>query len=634
MLSIHPHADPGDCTTCAPPSCTPPPNAPAWHARHASTRRSTVTTAAVQPRAGGPAAARRPCRDGTARAHGAAGRSGLHGRGRSADRTWRVPRTRRARRAGLRGRRRAETRRRPGRPAWHPRSCDHPLREHRSRRPPGRARRAARRAQAGAQRRADGRAGRRRGRGRQDPAAGGVPRSTPRPTAAPACSPGSAWSWARRACRSRRSPRSLREIAAHRRAGPPSTATSRSSPACCPSWALPAGPAPTPTAATCSTWSAALFARLADRATAGAGHRGPALGRPLHPRPDRLPGPRRPHRPGPARLHLPHRRAAPRPPAAPVPRRAGPRPRRRADRRSTGSTATARPRSSPTCSAPSRARGPSTGVTSARRATRSSSRSWPPPAIPTACADIPESLRDLLLARVDRLPETAQPVLRIAAAGGTRIAHELLAEVAGLPGGRSSTRRCARRSPRSSSSPTPTAGTSSATPWSARRCTTTCCPASTPGCTPATPPPSRPRRTWSPPGRAPAEIAHHWYAAHDHPRALVAAARRRRRGRPALRVRRAGPAAGAGAGAVGAGARRRRAARHGPPRAAGGDAGRRLRRRRPHARAEPDPGRAGRGRRRRRAAARRPALRAGAASCSATLGKSDGMAEICDRRTS
>ena len=59
-------------------------------------------------------------------------------------------------------------------------------------------------------------------------------------------------------------------------------------------------------------------------------------------------------------------------------------------------------------------------------------------------------------------------------------------------------------------------------------------------------------------GRAPAEIAHHWHAAHDHPQALVAGQARRRRRRPAVRVRGAGPPAGPGAGAVGAGARRGR----------------------------------------------------------------------------
>jgi DNA-binding CsgD family transcriptional regulator len=49
------------------------------------------------------------------------------------------------------------------------------------------------------------------------------------------------------------------------------------------------------------------------------------------------------------------------------------------------------------------------------------------------CVDIPDTLRDLLLTRVDSLPEPAQRVMRIAAAGGTRIGHDLLAEVAELP---------------------------------------------------------------------------------------------------------------------------------------------------------------------------------------------------------
>lgn len=46
---------------------------------------------------------------------------------------------------------------------------------------------------------------------------------------------------------------------------------------------------------------------------------------------------------------------------------------------------------------------------------------------------LPESLRDLLLARVDKLPEPAQKLLRIAAAGGQRVSHQLLATVAELP---------------------------------------------------------------------------------------------------------------------------------------------------------------------------------------------------------
>jgi DNA-binding CsgD family transcriptional regulator len=45
---------------------------------------------------------------------------------------------------------------------------------------------------------------------------------------------------------------------------------------------------------------------------------------------------------------------------------------------------------------------------------------------------LPESLRDLLLARVARLPEETQAVLRVAAAGIGRIAHGLLAAASGL----------------------------------------------------------------------------------------------------------------------------------------------------------------------------------------------------------
>ncbi|MFD0517368.1 ATP-binding protein [Paractinoplanes durhamensis] len=48
------------------------------------------------------------------------------------------------------------------------------------------------------------------------------------------------------------------------------------------------------------------------------------------------------------------------------------------------------------------------------------------------CSDIPTSLRDLLLSRVDQLSEPAQQVLRVAAVGGTQFGHELLARVAGL----------------------------------------------------------------------------------------------------------------------------------------------------------------------------------------------------------
>ncbi|WP_281176511.1 helix-turn-helix transcriptional regulator [Spirillospora albida] len=49
----------------------------------------------------------------------------------------------------------------------------------------------------------------------------------------------------------------------------------------------------------------------------------------------------------------------------------------------------------------------------------------------TLACELPESLRDLLLAGVQRLPEDTQDVLRDASGGGTRIEHALLAAVSG-----------------------------------------------------------------------------------------------------------------------------------------------------------------------------------------------------------
>ena len=46
--------------------------------------------------------------------------------------------------------------------------------------------------------------------------------------------------------------------------------------------------------------------------------------------------------------------------------------------------------------------------------------------------ELPDSLRDLLLAGVQRLPEETQEILRVASAGGARIEHGLLAAVSGL----------------------------------------------------------------------------------------------------------------------------------------------------------------------------------------------------------
>jgi DNA-binding CsgD family transcriptional regulator len=47
-------------------------------------------------------------------------------------------------------------------------------------------------------------------------------------------------------------------------------------------------------------------------------------------------------------------------------------------------------------------------------------------------AELPESLRDLVLANVQRLPEETRELLRLASAGGNRLGHALLAQVSGL----------------------------------------------------------------------------------------------------------------------------------------------------------------------------------------------------------
>ncbi|MEH1168328.1 AAA family ATPase [Micromonospora sp. CPCC 205539] len=141
---------------------------------------------------------------------------------------------------------------------------------------------------------------------------------------------------------------------------------------------------------------------------------------------------------------------------------------------------------------------------------------------PVGCAALPETLRDLLLARVDRLPEPAQRVLRIAAAGGTRFAHHLLAEVAGLPeveledalraavaaqlvladrdGDYEFRHALVREAVHDELLPGEHARLHARFAAAVE---------------------AQPHLVAA--GRAPAEIAHHWYAAHDHPRALVTA---------------------------------------------------------------------------------------------------------------
>ncbi|MEU4241061.1 AAA family ATPase [Actinoplanes sp. NPDC026619] len=139
-----------------------------------------------------------------------------------------------------------------------------------------------------------------------------------------------------------------------------------------------------------------------------------------------------------------------------------------------------------------------------------------------ACSDIPTSLRDLLLARVDLLPEPAQRVLRVAAVGGTQFGHELLARVAGIdegalesalrtivtaqlvvfdPDGGYEFRHALVRE----------AVHDDLLPGEHARLHARYAQAleAEPQLVPA--------------GRAPAELAHHWHAARDHPRALLAA---------------------------------------------------------------------------------------------------------------
>ncbi|MFJ8578544.1 AAA family ATPase [Micromonospora sp. NPDC093277] len=141
---------------------------------------------------------------------------------------------------------------------------------------------------------------------------------------------------------------------------------------------------------------------------------------------------------------------------------------------------------------------------------------------PVGCAVLPETLRDLLLARVDRLPEPAQRVLRIAAAGGTRFAHQLLAEVAGLPEAElEDALRAAVAGQLVVADPdgdyefrhalVREAVHDELLPGEHARLHARYAAAIE----------AQPHLVAA--GRAPAEIAHHWYAAHDHPRALVTA---------------------------------------------------------------------------------------------------------------
>ncbi|MEU4623027.1 AAA family ATPase [Actinoplanes sp. NPDC023801] len=140
------------------------------------------------------------------------------------------------------------------------------------------------------------------------------------------------------------------------------------------------------------------------------------------------------------------------------------------------------------------------------------------------CGDIPETLRDLLLSRADQLPDAAQRVLRVAAVGGIRFGHELLARVAAVdettleaglraavaaqlvmigPDGDYEFRHALVRE----------AVHDDLLPGERYRLHARYAQAIE----------SEPQLVDA--DRAPAEIAHHWFSARDHPRALAAAHR-------------------------------------------------------------------------------------------------------------
>ena len=134
---------------------------------------------------------------------------------------------------------------------------------------------------------------------------------------------------------------------------------------------------------------------------------------------------------------------------------------------------------------------------------------------------LPESLRDLLVAGVRRLPEETQEVVRVASAGGERIGHALLATVTGLDS--AGLTRALRPAVAANVLLTDPDGFAfrhaliresmqqELLPGEGGRLH--CRFAEAIGSDPAL----------VPPGRAAAEQAHHWYAAHDLARALASA---------------------------------------------------------------------------------------------------------------
>ena len=174
--------------------------------------------------------------------------------------------------------------------------------------------------------------------------------------------------------------------------------------------------------------------RRRGRRAGAAGHRGPALGRPVHPRPALLPaGPAAVRAAGRGRL-LPGRRPAPAPPAAPAARRAGPAADRRAARAVPVHPGELRDylralqrRAGARAAGPGRA-GPLRGQRLLRRGAlrrrpglrRGEARRCRP------------ALADVLLARLERLPAAVQRIARVASVAGRRVSHPLLQAASGL----------------------------------------------------------------------------------------------------------------------------------------------------------------------------------------------------------
>ena len=177
-----------------------------------------------------------------------------------------------------------------------------------------------------------------------------------------------------------------------------------------------------------------LLERLAEQAAARPDHRGRALGGPLQPGPARLP-----HRlpaggAQPAdRRDVPLRRAAPHPSAAAAARRAGPDRLGGQDR-----AAPAHPRAGRGTRRRRPGPAPERGLADAIYERAQGNPLFTEELL--ACADgcdmVPDSLADLLLQAVRRLPEDTQEVLRVASAGSGVTSDALLAQVTGLDAGK------------------------------------------------------------------------------------------------------------------------------------------------------------------------------------------------------